>query len=195
MQFQHRAEGLRTHRFWPTVLLSQPFLSVVARFDAGRWLFDDPTCSGTCLSIWPLVRAFYSAACVSRLNLLATFGACVGEAACDDTTSDSKLLAAMPGRLHFSRLYGAVDCHMAIWTFIFQPFVCTFFATASAHGHIFLSMATFFFVDSWSFRGLGWTVFLRWEHAPSSGPQRTNWQVRSSCDFSVWTTYNKWANT
>ena len=61
--------------FLTTVLLSQPFLSVVARFDAGRLLFDDPTCSGTCLSIWPLVRAFYSAARVSRLNLLATFGA------------------------------------------------------------------------------------------------------------------------
>ena len=42
--------------FFILVLLSQPYLSVVARYAAGRLLFDDPTCFGTCLSIWRLVR-------------------------------------------------------------------------------------------------------------------------------------------
>ena len=128
------------------------FASVANDRMLATWLFDDPTCSETCLSIWPLVCVFYPAAWVSRLNLLATFGACMGEATYDDTTSDSKLLAAMPGRLHVSRLYGAVDRDMAIWTFICPPSVCAVVATASAHGHIF------FFVGSWGFSGLGWNA-------------------------------------
>ena len=105
------------------------FAVLIASFGGGwlrSWplvLFDDPTCFGTCLSIWPLVRAFYPATRLRRLNLLATFGACVDEAACDNTTLDSKLPATMPGGFHVSRLHRAVDCYMAIWTFIFQPFL------------------------------------------------------------------------
>ena len=129
--FRQLAAGLRTDRFWFLGILGSDFGGVwpfrihcrPASFRAGRWLFDDPTCFGTCLSIWPLVRAFYPATRLRRLNLLATFGACVGEAACDNTTLDSKLLATMPGRLHVSRLHRAVDCYMAIGTFIFQSFL------------------------------------------------------------------------
>ena len=119
------------------------------------WLFDDPTCLGTCLSFWRFVRALYSATRLSRLNLLATFGACMGEAACDDTTLDPKSFATMSGRGHPSRLHRAVDCYMATWTFIFQPFLWTFCATAYAHGQIFVSMATFFFIDFEGFSSLG----------------------------------------
>ena len=43
----------------------------------------------------------------------------------------------------------------AIWTFIFQPFLWTFCATAYAHGQIFLSMATFFFLEFEGFSSLG----------------------------------------
>ena len=101
--------------FSSMVLLLQLFLSVVVRFDAGRGLVDDPTSLGTRFSIWRLVRALYPATFLTRLNLLATFGACVGEAARDDTASDSKLLVTMAGRLHVSRLHGTVDCDMAIY--------------------------------------------------------------------------------
>ena len=95
--FRQLAAGLRTDRFWFLGILGSDFGGVwpfrihcrPASFRAGRWLFDDPTCFGTCLSIWPLVRAFYPATRLRRLNLLATFGACVGEAACDNTTLDS----------------------------------------------------------------------------------------------------------
>ena len=150
--------------FSSMVLLLQLFLSVVVRFDAGRGLVDDPTSLGTRFSFWRLVRALYPATFLTRLNLLATFGACVGEAARDDTASDSKLLVTMAGRLHFSRLHGTVDCDMAIWTFIFQPFVCTSFAIACARCVIFLSMATLCFLDSRSFSGFGLDVFLRFAH-------------------------------
>ena len=66
------------------------FFSVVLGWDAGRGLVDDPTSLGTCFSIWRLARALYPATFLTRLNLLATFRACVGESAHDDTASDSK---------------------------------------------------------------------------------------------------------
>ena len=62
------------------VFLFQPFLSVVVHFEAVRGLFDDPTCFGTCVSIWRLVRALYSAT-----YLIESAGHIWG--------SDSKLLA------------------------------------------------------------------------------------------------------
>ena len=143
------------------VLLSQMFLLVVVRVEAVRGLFDDPTCFGTCVSIWRLVRALYSATFLRGLNLLATFGACVGKAARDDTTSDSKLFATVARRLHLPRLHGTVDCDMAIWTFIFQQLVRRFFC---ARWPVVLSMATLLFVDPWDFRVLGSDVGVGFVH-------------------------------
>ena len=134
---------------------------VVVCVEAVRGLFDDPTCFGTCVSIWRLVRALYSATFLRGLNLLATFGACVGKAARDDTTSDSKLFATVARRLHVPRLHGTVDCDMAIWTFIFQQLVRRFFC---ARWPVVLSMATLLFVDPWDFRVLGSDVGVGFVH-------------------------------
>ena len=146
------------------VLLLQMFLSVVVRFDAGRGLVDDPTSLGTCFSSWRLVRALYPASVLTRVNLLATFGACVGEVARDAAASDSKLLVTMAGRLHVSGLHGTVDCDMAIWTFICPPFVCPFFATACARCVIFLSLATLCFLASRGFSAFDLDVFFRFAY-------------------------------
>ena len=140
------------------------FLSVVVRFDAGRGLVDDPTSLGTCFSSWRLVRALYPASVLTRVNLLATFGACVGEVARDAAASDSKLLVTMAGRLHVSGLHGTVDCDMAIWTFICPPFVCPFFATACARCVIFLSLATLCFLASRGFSAFDLDVFFRFAY-------------------------------
>ena len=81
----------------------------------------------------------------------------MSETTCNDTISDSKLLATMPGHLHISRVHTAVNCHMAIWAFIFPPFDRTGIALACIFVHTFVPMATFFF-NAW-----GLDVFLQFE--------------------------------
>ena len=68
-----------------------------------------PLRSWTRFAIRLLVFALYSPRRVRRLDLCATCGASMGESTCNDTLSDAKLLAAVPGDVNCPVANSAVD--------------------------------------------------------------------------------------
>ena len=68
------------------------------------------------------VFALYSPRSLRRLDLRATSGASMGERACYDPISNTKLLATMPCDLDLSSPNAAVSFCLAIRTFVLIPF-------------------------------------------------------------------------
>ena len=92
-------------RFW--MFLVEPIFVVFCKdkscsvFQDPRSLFADRIGCWTSLSIWPLALDSYPATCLCRLHLLATGRACMGDATCNNTIPDSKLLATTQPLSHF----------------------------------------------------------------------------------------------